>query len=181
MARRATPLGPQTLLICFDCFCFFFGGGLVLRVSGGGPIFFAFFFGSLFLSLSLFFFLLCFCFTETTTLEYYMIDKVFFINPFSFWGVFLSSCFLQIPFPYLRFFPDFKFCFCSTSMFSFKNASLKKKTLIFGQEGGCNITDFLKNNLCFAKSEKLSFCLAYFCRFLLIFKKTVKIGNLAHI
>ena len=38
---------------------------------------------------------------------------------------FLSSFFFQIPFPYLCFFPAFKFCF-STSMFFFKKCKFKK-------------------------------------------------------
>ena len=58
------------------------------------PSFLSFFllsFGSLFLPLSFFFFLLGFCFMKRTTSKYY-ITELFFIDPFSYFGV--PSCFL---------------------------------------------------------------------------------------
>ena len=77
---------------------------------------------------------------------------------FLFFFGFLSFVFFQIPLSYLCFFPDFKLCFCSSSMFLVsKNPSWK--TPIFSQKGGCNKTGLFMN-LCFAKCEKLSFFFA---------------------
>ena len=83
---------------------------------------------------------------------------------------FLSSFFLQIPFPYLCFFPDFKFCFCSTSVFGFKECKFKKTH--FFKKRGLQHNGVFFMNLCFAKCEKLSFFFGIFWGIFWLFFKT---------
>ena len=85
--------------------------------------------------------------------------KVFVHQSFLIFVGFLSSFFFQIPFPYLFSFPDFKFCFCSTSVFSL-NASSKTH---FFQKRVCNITVFFLST-CVLQNVK-SYRFWHFCHF----------------
>ena len=90
-------------------------------------------FASLFGSLSLFFFLLWFCFIKRTTLKILKFQVRFSsILSISFFSVLF---FFQIPFPYLCFIPDFKFCFCSRSMIFFRRSQVIENTN-FGSRAG---------------------------------------------
>ena len=77
------------------------------------------------LFLSFFLFLLCFCLMKRTTSNY-SITKFFFINRFSFFGVSSPLFSFRSLFPYLCFFPDFKFCFLLNVNVFFWKCKLKK-------------------------------------------------------
>ena len=68
----------------------------------------------------------------------------------------------------LFFFPDFKFCFCSTSMFLVSKTQVKNT--ILWSKGGLQQNFFGFMSLCFAKCEKLSF-LAILGKSWMMFKK----------
>ena len=135
-------------------------------------------FGFLFLSLSFFWFLLCFCFMKGTTSKY-SITKFLFINPFSF--LLVSSLLFSFKSPFLIFvfFPAFKFCFFNINVF-LKKCKFKKKTPIFGQEGGCNITVFFYQPVFCKMWKVIVFGGAFFANFCCFQKKHYKIGILAH-
>ena len=61
--------------------------------------------------------------------------KLFLHHSFLIFVGFLSSLFLQIPFPYLCFFLILSFVFCSTSVFGFKERKFKKH-IFFKKMGG---------------------------------------------
>ena len=118
------------------------------------PSFFCFFFYfllfpcfCLFLSFSSF---LSFCFMKRRTLENY-IWRFFPDNPFCFVGV-LSCLFFQILLPYLSFL-FVSYVFSSRQMVLGFKQDKKHQFLV---KGGVATKRFF-NNLCFAKSEKLSF------------------------
>ena len=75
------------------------------------------------------------------------------------------------PFSYRCFFPDFKLCFFSTSMF-WVSKQTSWKTPICGQEGVATKHFFM--NLCFGKCEKLSYLLPFGGKCWLMFKKHCK-------
>ena len=87
--------------------------------------------------------------------------NVFFHQSVLFLLVFLS-CFLSSnPFFLSLPFPDFKLCFCSTSMFLVSEQTSKTKNTNFWSRGGCNKTVFL--SICVLQNVKShSFRLALF-------------------
>ena len=146
---------------------------LLFFLSSFLSFFFAFFW-FLVLSLSFLFFLLCMKGTRSK----YSIASFFFINIFCFGG--FLSFFLSSPFFLSLLFPDFKLCFfVQHKGFWFQNKQLKK--LIFLVKRGVATKRFFFMNLCFAKCQKLSFfCVPFFGKFWVMFKKHYKIGILAH-
>ena len=100
-----------------------------------------------------FLFVSCFCFfffillsslllfSEKNNIKLLKLQFLFFINSFLF---FMVSCLVfsvQIPFPYLCFFPGFKLCLLfNMNVLGFKTNNLKNTN--FGQKGGCNKTLF---------------------------------------
>ena len=120
-------LPSHSLFLCLSC-SFLLSSLLVLFP------YFLLSFASLFLSLSLFALFLGFCFMKRTTSKHRIRTFVFFSPLFWFPVLFC----LSNPFFLSLHFSDFKFRFCSTSMFFFLFFKDKKKTPVLGQEGGCN-------------------------------------------
>ena len=148
------------LFLCLSVFLFLLPSFL--------SFFFAFFLFLVFVSFFLFLSSLL-LFHEKNNIKIFNY-KVFLHHSFLIFVGFLSSFFLQIPFPYLCFFLILSFVFCSTSVFGFKECKFKKTH--FFKKWVCNITVFFVN-LCFAKCEKLSFFFAFFGQFLGCFQKTL--------
>ena len=136
--------------------------------------FFALFLFLVFVSFS-FFFLLCFCFMKRTTWTFSI--AMFFLKYFLSFG-FLSCFSVSNPFFLSLLFPDFKLCFCSTSMFlvskrtNWKSQKTNKNKL---QQNGF----FYEPVFC-----KMWKVIVFFCPFLPNFgscsKNTIKIGISAH-
>ena len=64
--------------------------------------------------------------------------------------------------------------------FWFRNRQLKKKTDVFGQNGGCNKTGFLSTSVLQNVKSYRFFCAPFLGKFWVMFKKDYKIGILAH-
>ena len=153
--------------------CFSFLSSFVL------VFFFLFPFCFLFWSLFSFFFVLCFCFLKRTTSKY-SIRKFFLHQSFLIFVGFLSSFFLQIPFPYLCFFPDFKFLFfVQHQCLALRNASSKKH--IFSNKGGLQHNGVFYEPVFCKMWKVIVFFWHFFGQFFGCFSKnTIKMGILAH-
>ena len=192
--NRKTLFSPQKghFLFIFHCLPFFLHSlfwpppfslflSLSLSFSFFLPSFLSFFFAFFcFLAFVSFFLLVSslLLFHEKNNIKIFNY-KVLFINPFSFLLV-SSLLFLSNPLSLsLFFFPDFKFCFCSTSVFFFKKCKFKKHQF-FKKNRGCNITVFLWT--CVLQNVKsYRFLGGHFFAFFGCFSKnTIKIGISAH-
>ena len=186
MARRATSLGPKPSLFVFLLFFFV---PLFFRKKAGFPLerTFLFIFDCLPLFLlSLFwpppFSVLFLCLSLSLSIVILKNNikvfnyKVFDHQSFLIFVGFLSSFSFKSPFLTFVFFLILSFVFCSTSMFSLKNAS--SKNTIFWSRGGLQHDGFLST--CVLQNMKTHRFLGHFYQFLLLFKKHYKIGILAH-
>ena len=157
----------QALFLCLSLVFFFLSSFL--------SFFFAFFWFLLLLSFSLFLSSLL-LFHEKSQHQNIKL-QCFFVNPVSFL-VFCRVFSLKSLFSYFCFLADFQLSsLLNISVFGFKKTQVEKHQ--FGSKGGLQQNVFF-NNLCFAKCEKLSFCLTLSWPIFVDVQKQYKPGISAH-